>query len=296
MATISKVLVLGASGMLGSAVYSFLKLNPRLQVGATYRILDISLKNELNFELDAAQEINSQMNRIVKVFKPDYIINCIGIINKYCKDDDHEGIKRAIKINSLFPYLLSDYFLKKSAKTKIIQIATDCVFSGKAGNYLENSPHDASDVYGKTKSLGEVRVVNFINIRCSVIGLEKKNKNSLLEWFLSHSEGEQVSGYSHHKWNGVTTLQFAEFCENIIINNQFNGLRSKNHVIHYCPNKTVNKFELLNIFQTVFETNYVIVPVNFTVAPKEMSLKSKYLEIEQKEMIECIKKYNAFYR
>ena len=34
-------------------------------------------------------------------------------------------------------------------------ISTDCVFNGEKGNYNENSIKNATDIYGKTKSLGE---------------------------------------------------------------------------------------------------------------------------------------------
>ena len=104
------------------------------------------------------------------------IINCIG---KFISDNSKEQIYSSIKVNSLFPIELSKYI--KLKKIKLYQIATDCVYDGKAGNYDENSRHNAIDVYGKTKSLGEVKDNNFYNIRVSIIGKELNTKNSLVE-------------------------------------------------------------------------------------------------------------------
>ena len=98
----------------------------------------------------------------------------------------------------------------------MIQIATDCVYSGKTGGYNEDSLHDALDAYGKTKSLGEVRSSTFLNIRSSIIGPEINHKVLLLEWFLKQPKGAVLNGFSNHLWNGVTTLQFAELCLTII--------------------------------------------------------------------------------
>ena len=123
-------------------------------------------------------------------------------------------VNEAIKVNSLFPIQLSKII--KLKKNKIYQIATDCVYSGEKGNYVEMSKHDALDVYGKTKSLGEVNKKNFFNIRVSIIGKEINTKNSLVEWFLSNKKKEKIFGFTNHLWNGVTTSVFAEVLFTII--------------------------------------------------------------------------------
>ena len=94
-----------------------------------------------------------------------------------------------LKVNDLFPIELSKYI--KLKKIKLYQIATDCVYDGKAGNYDENSRHNAIDVYGKTKSLGEAKDNNFYNIRVSIIEKELNTKNSLVEWFISNKKSKK---------------------------------------------------------------------------------------------------------
>lgn len=258
-----KVLVLGKSGMLGSMVYKYLKDNSDFEVKGTER------------DIFDAEKFIHKPDKYVIVKNYDYIINCIGIIKPYCNDDDLDGVRRAIKVNAMFPHVLANYV--KDDNTKVIQIATDCVYSGKEGNYKEDIPHDALDVYGKTKSLGEVfDEKHFLNVRCSIIGPELKGKLSLLEWFLNQEKGTELKGFTHHKWNGVTTLQFSKLCEKIIEKDLFNKLVEVSTLHHFIPNTTVDKYELLNIFQDVFVTDYQIEAVDDIGSPIDRSIDTNY--------------------
>lgn len=210
-----KILILGFTGMLGSAVLDFL-LTKNLDITAPTR-------GELG-------EVNYGQY--------DYIINCIGIIKQKLNNP-----KEAIEINSVFPHMLSE----KAPKAKIIQIATDCVFSGRDGLYLEENEHDALDIYGRTKSLGEVEAKNFFNIRTSIIG-PSEDSFSLLEWFLSQEKNATVDGYTNHLWNGITTLQFAKLCYTII-----EGKREIPNLLHFIPYDIVNKYKLLKLFAVKFD-------------------------------------------
>lgn len=286
------VLVLGISGMLGSMVFRYLSLNENFNVFGTIRDLD-GLSDKNIFQLNAKNVTKEQILDLISKANPDYVINCIGIINKYCTLDNQEGIQNAILVNSLFPYILSNSAKLHSPDLKILQIATDCVYSGNKGNYIESDIHDPLDIYGKSKSLGEVVSENFLNIRCSIIGPELYNKSSLLEWFLSRDIKETVKGYDHHYWNGVTTLQFAQFCEEIIVENKFNSLRRLNHLLHYCINETVSKYQLLKIISKVFNKNIEIVRLD---NPKKLdrTLESVYLNSEKREMYDSVLELNNF--
>lgn len=237
------ILVLGATGMLGSMVYSYLKADRGLNVAGTSRMEEEGLvyfdayKGFGDFDLDLKSM--------------DYVINCIGITKPYCRDEDIREVKNAIAINSLFPYILAELALEK--RFKVIQIATDCVFSGAQGGYREDSPHDPVDAYGKTKSLGEVSSDSFLNIRCSIIGPEIYNKVFLLEWFLNQPKNIIIDGFSDHFWNGVTTLQFAELAKGIILQEKFDTLISESHVHHFAPNDIVSKYKLLCLFNKIFD-------------------------------------------
>ena len=257
----AKILVLGKTGMLGSMIYEYLIQSSKHTVVATAR---------KQFDVD---KFSIKQDDFSYLLDFDYIINCIGIVKPYCKDTDPIGKRKAILVNALFPHILSAYCKKSGAK--LIQIATDCVYSGKYGNYNEDATHDAEDVYGKTKSLGEVYDGNVLNIRCSIIGPELQNNLGLLEWFLHQDEKAPLRGYSNHKWNGVTTLQFAKLCLKIIENNIFSELIKRSHLYHFTPNNTVSKYELLNLFQEVFKKNITINPAESEQAI-DRTLATKY--------------------
>jgi dTDP-4-dehydrorhamnose reductase len=262
-----KVLILGATGMLGSMVYSYLKNQTVLKVQGTARNKDSDL-----LEFDAA-DFALTNNYTVDFDQYDYILNCIGVIKPYCKDDDSQGCLNAVTVNSLFPRVLSE---KVTPSTKIIQIATDCVYSGAKGAYVESDPHDALDVYGKSKSLGEVTTENFLNIRSSIIGPEEKNYVSLLEWFLHQKPDAELKGFTHHSWNGVTTLQFAKLMELIIEKNYFSELQKVAKTHHFTPNSLVNKFELLNIFKNVFQKECSIEATDSIGSPVKRDISSSF--------------------
>jgi dTDP-4-dehydrorhamnose reductase len=156
-------------------------------------------------------------------------------------------------VNALFPHKLAQ------CRIKTIQIATDCVFDGIKGHYNEIDNHNALDVYGKTKSLGWVKAEHFLNLRCSIIGLEKAHKKSLLEWFLN----QPVNGFKNHIWNGISIVTFAKICKGIIENNfWFYGLQ------HIVPNSSMNKVDILKVFASVFKREDIVVkdiaaPVEF---------------------------------
>jgi dTDP-4-dehydrorhamnose reductase len=238
-----KIVVLGNTGMLGSAVSSyFINKYGEENVLLSYRKNNIKLKNNM-FYLDAL-EFDEKESSIPEC---DYIINCIGLIKQVADWNTYE----AIKINSCFPRELGKYCNKHNIK--LINITTDCVFSGKDGNYNENSIHDALDEYGKTKSLGEVDSKNVMNIRTSVIGEELYKNISLISWVKSQN-GKRVNGYTNHLWNGVTTLQYAKICSKIIDEELF-----EEGLFHVFSN-TVNKNKLIRIIADYFKLDIIIDP------------------------------------
>jgi dTDP-4-dehydrorhamnose reductase len=229
------VLLFGNNGMLGHAVEKILRENSSLTVKTTSRNGRGS-----DFSFDA---LSDSPSKVLNVFAPEYIINCIGIIKPRINDKDALQREVAVRVNSIFPHLLNN----TAANSRIIQIATDCVYSGKIGKYDENSEHDALDVYGKTKSLGEVPSDRMMHIRASIIGPEQGRSTSLLEWFLNQPYGSKLNGYGNHLWNGVTTFQFGEIINGIISKNKFRA-----GIQHLVPSDVVSKYNLLQIFQSAY--------------------------------------------
>jgi dTDP-4-dehydrorhamnose reductase len=268
----TNVLVLGTSGMLGSMVFDYLSKNKTLNVYGTVRNKEFQKEKTIILDAERSEQLEQKQITDLKI---EYIINCIGITKPFCKDDDVAGVIRAIKVNSMFPWDLAKF--AKKCNIKVLQIGTDCVYSGKTGKYIEGEAHDALDVYGKSKSLGEVFDGSTLIIRSSIIGPEIKGQNSfLLAWFLNQPIGGTIGGFEHHVWNGVTTLQFAQLCEKIILTNSFDKLVKISKVHHFVPNNIVNKFELMHIFDDVYQRKLVINKINKPNEKLDRSLGTKY--------------------
>jgi dTDP-4-dehydrorhamnose reductase len=273
----TNILVLGITGMLGKMVFEYLSRNPEFSVFGTVRNDKYLSERIFFFNANDISHLEKQQFTDLGI---DYIINCIGITKPFIKDSDPEEVIRAIKINVNFPWKLAKY--AKKHDIKVLQIGTDCVYSGKKGSYKEDDPHDPLDVYGKSKSLGEVFDGSTLIIRSSIIGPEfKEDTKFLLEWFISQPKGGTIGGYEHHIWNGVTTLQFAEICEKIIQSNSFNKLIEISYVHHFIPNNTVNKFELMNLFNEIYKKELEINRVNIPDQKIDRSLGSNYTELEK---------------
>ena len=231
----STVSILGSTGMLGHSVVQGFAGFAGTLTGSSKLVETNSLLHQ-SFFLDAtAHELPEALH---KLGPTDYVINCIGVIKPYIVEDSAESRERALLINSVFPYALDA--LASDLGFKIIQIATDCVFSGAKGQYLETDLHDAIDTYGKTKSLGEVPSESMMNLRVSIIGPEAGRSTSLFEWVRNQPENSEINGYSDHYWNGVTSKGFARICRGLIENDGFVA-----GTYHLLPSDSMTKFDLV---------------------------------------------------
>lgn len=243
------VIVLGGTGMLGSMLVDYLSKKSDLNITATARskavaeILNEQFPN-VNWEIFDAN--SSNLTKALDVINGnEWVINAIGIIKPLIHDDNAFEVQRAIHINSLLPYTITQKAQENNAK--VLQIATDCVYSGEKGSYIETDVHDAYDVYGKTKSLGEASKSNIYHLRCSIIGPEPKEFKSLLEWFIGQPHNEKLNGFVNHRWNGITTLHFAKICYGIIKTEM-----ELPHIQHVIPSDEITKFNLLKAFAKIY--------------------------------------------
>jgi dTDP-4-dehydrorhamnose reductase len=230
-----RMVILGATGMLGSAFLS-LKKDTRVPIVLSGR--SVGLADGDWFQFDALSSISTL--DFLHLTDEDLVVNCIGLIKSRIDEKRKETVKDAIEINSLFPHRLGE--LADRQGFKVLQIATDCVYSGQFGNYDEESSHDALDVYGKTKSLGEVRSDNFMNLRVSIIGPELNNHTSLFDWVKGQPHGATVTGFQDHIWNGISTHNFARIALGIKSNELF-----KPGTHHLVPANKVSKYELIQM-------------------------------------------------
>ncbi len=232
------ILLLGSTGMAGHMIYYY------LQKTNNYNIVNVSYRNKLienSVIIDIKNKI--ELEHLILELNPDYIINCIGILIKGSAD-----IENSIYINSYFPHFLKSICDKIGAK--LIHLSTDCVFSGKDGDYKENSFRDADDVYGRSKALGEINDNNHLTIRTSIIGPElKSNGEGLFHWFMS--QHKDIIGYTNAIWTGVSTLELAKAIEYYLNNNSVSG------IVHLTNGVKISKYELLKLFKAIWNAHDV---------------------------------------
>jgi len=235
-----RILILGSSGLLGNTFFEFFnkkKLDNNLEFFFTFRK---KIKNSILFDVTKKETYKN-----IQKLKPKFIINCIGIIKPHINEKSAASIINAFEINSIFPSTLTRMF----PKSKIIHFNTDCVFTGKSGYYKENHIKDCDDIYGISKSRGEINSNRVMNLRCSIIGKEKNTNFSLLSWFLNN-KNNKIYGFTNHYWNGLTTLALVKIVKGIIVNKLF-----KPGLFNIIPKDTVTKYELLKLFNKKFFSN-----------------------------------------
>jgi dTDP-4-dehydrorhamnose reductase len=262
----TKVLVLGANGMLGNYVSTYFLRSGKYDVTALNRTtFDAVLNNVADLHIN----------------QYDVVINCIGVIKPLVHN---VGVLNTTLVNSIFPHILANECQKHNVK--MIHITTDCVFSGKTGFYVETSEHDALDVYGKTKSLGEPD--NSMVIRTSIIGEEVNSNRSLIEWVKSNN-GKTVDGYTNHTWNGLTCLEVAKFIERCIINNIYwEGVR---HIFNTTP---TTKLELVELIALNFNIDLTVVPKE-TTTPVYRTLSTVHLPLINTSISKQLRELSGFW-
>ena len=240
-----RILVLGISGMLGHKIFKISSKIPNLEIIGTARNKDIrklfpDWKNSIITNMDVRN--TKLLKKIVEKYKPEIIINCTGVIKS--KLTDYEN---ALRVNSVFPRLLSKILDKN--RTSLIQISTDCVFSGQHGGYSEDDIPDPVDIYGISKYLGETSSENSYTIRTSIIGREIQSRGNLLEWFLAQED--QVYGFSNAFFSGITTNYLTYYLLELanMINCEVDNLPRLIHI----PGDRISKYELLNIFNEIYD-------------------------------------------
>lgn len=253
-----KILLFGATGMAGHVAYYYLFGTGR------YEIVNAVYRTKLTSDSIVVDVRNSNaVRQLVYEIRPDIILNCIGVLIR----GSQEHPDNAILVNAWFPHFLVK--ISDEIGAKLIHISTDCVFSGKKGQYTEEDYRDADDVYGRSKALGEIINNKDLTIRTSIIGPELKMEGEgLFHWFM-HQKGE-VNGYKTSIWGGVTTLELAKAIV-VAIEENLTGL------VHLSNGIGITKYDLLCLFRDVWKCYDVrILPYDGNGMDKSIALSSKF--------------------
>lgn len=234
-----KILVLGATGMAGHMISLYFK-----ECG--HHVVSFSTTPFLHCENIVGNAFDTELlKKVISEGKFDGIINCIGILNKNAEDNK----ALAVYLNSYLPHQLVD--LTKETKTKVLHMSTDCVFSGRTGNYTEESFRDGETFYDRSKALGEISDSKNLTFRNSIVGPDMNDHGiGLFNWFMK--QGGTINGYTGAMWTGVTTLTLAKAMEQALQEN-LSGL------YNLVNNTSISKFDLLGLFNKFFRDNELII-------------------------------------
>jgi dTDP-4-dehydrorhamnose reductase len=249
-----RVLILGARGMAGHIIRSFLNTFSDFDIKGTARCTE----DDSLIDLDVTDLI--KLKQVIRHHQPNYVINAVGVLI----NGSISNVANTIFINSYFPHRLLE--ICNEFGTKVIHLSTDCVFAGNdKGGYLDSFPPDAIDIYGRSKALGELLTGNSITIRTSIIGPELQNAKGegLFHWFMNLS-GKEIKGYTNVYWSGITTLELAKVILKLMNKENAYGLYQVSN------GDKISKLNLLYIFNELWKKNK-------TIEPYETKLKDKSL-------------------
>lgn len=256
-----KILVIGASGMLGSSIFRFLSQFSSYQVWGSVRSSDSSLlfPKAMRSMIVSGVDVESS-DSLIGLFssvKPTLVINCVGLVKQLSVS---KNALAAIPINSLLPHRLAS--MCEMVNARLIHFSTDCVFSGYRGMYTEGDIPDAQDMYGRSKLLGEVDYPHAITLRTSIIGHELSGTRSLVGWFLSQQGA--VKGYRRAIFSGLPTVEIARLIHNHVIPHpEISGL-------YHVSADPINKFDLLEIVAKVYQKDIEILADNHLIIDRSL--------------------------
>jgi dTDP-4-dehydrorhamnose reductase len=249
-----EILILGGAGMLGHKLFQYLRRrHPETYCTIRNSITEAPLRKVDLFQSGHVMENIDvsdfqTLERILLENTPKVVVNCVGIVKQ--RLDAQKPIP-SIAINALLPHQLAGVCNRWGGR--LIHFSTDCVFSGRRGDYQEEDCSDAEDLYGRTKFLGEVTTGRAITLRTSIIGRELAHRESLLEWFLKQDH-QHISGFTRAMFSGVTTNYMAKVVECLIEDHQdLAGL-------FQVTSAAISKFDLLCLLRQAYRLDITITP------------------------------------
>lgn len=236
-----KLLILGATGMLGYTVLRQLSTSSEYVIHGTVRAADVSLGAGVSAVIHGGVDANDHQSLVAMLerVRPNVLVNCVGLIKQR---DSAQDPRLAISLNSLLPHQLAQWCT--AAACRLIHFSTDCVFAGDRGDYSEHDIADADDLYGRSKRLGEVDYGGHLTLRTSLIGHGLTNNRSLIDWFLGTKNS--IPGYAGVIFSGLPTIEIARLLQKRILTDE------KLSGIYHLSAEPIEKDRLLRLVSAVY--------------------------------------------
>lgn len=257
-----KILILGATGMLGNTMFRLLSQDAANQVYGTLRSASSVrfFPSDQTSRLMPGIEVENH-DAVVRVFaqvRPHVVINCVGLVKQLAQSKDP---LQAVPINTLLPHRL--LALCMASGSRLVHISTDCVFSGTQGGYKEEDFADADDLYGRSKLLGEIMEPPGITLRTSILGHELEGNRSLLSWFLS--QPGPVRGFQRAIFSGLPTVELARVVREFVLP------RPDLHGLYHVAAEPISKYKLLRLVAEVYDKKVEIQPEDQFVIDRSLN-------------------------
>ncbi|MDP1620465.1 MAG: SDR family oxidoreductase [Hylemonella sp.] len=257
-----RILVLGVSGMLGNAIFRVMSNGGHHEVFGSARSASVKgfFATEMADNIIAGIDVENT-DSLVRLFsrvQPEVVINCIGLVKQLAEANDPLS---ALPINALLPHRLAH--LCELVRARLVHISTDCVFSGRKGDYLETDEADAQDLYGRSKLIGEVDYPHAITLRTSIIGHELNSAHGLIDWFLAQQGS--VKGFTRAVFSGLPTCELARvICEYVLPHKDLHGL-------YHVASQAVSKNDLLEMVNEEYGKGLKIEPDDHLIIDRSLN-------------------------
>jgi dTDP-4-dehydrorhamnose reductase len=247
----SRIVVIGANGMVGHAIVRAMELDTTYEVIGIVRDNSVAryLRSLFGGQVLALGNftISDALKPLLESLRPEVVINCVGLVKQ---DSESDNTLVAVPINTLFPHKLAE--ICSSVGARMVQISTDCVFSGAKGRYTEKDTPDALDVYGRSKLLGEVDYPHTVTLRTSTIGHELNTGHGLLSWFLAQQNS--IKGYTRAFFSGLCSNEFASVVRDRVLP------RPDLKGIYHVAGHPISKYNLLQLVNETYGKGLLIEP------------------------------------
>jgi len=257
-----RILVLGASGMLGNAMFRVMAHGGHHEVFGSARSASVKkfFAREVadNIITGIDVENTDSLTWLFSRVRPEAVINCIGLVKQLAEAEDPLS---ALPINALLPHRLAH--LCELVRARLVHISTDCVFSGRKGDYQETDESDAKDLYGRSKLIGEVDYPHAVTLRTSIIGHELNSAHGLIGWFLAQQVN--VKGFTRAIFSGLPTCELARVIRDQVLP------RTDLHGLYHVAGQPISKYDLLEIVNREYEKGLKIEPDDHLIIDRSLN-------------------------